>query len=87
MIFRKKDKIARSKEIIRREQIKIKEELKLQKEEKEKNKLLKKLFARSQKNRPLTLREQITSMIYFEILVVVPSNLVNKKILNLLFLT
>ena len=61
MIFKKKDKIQKSKEIIKREQLKIKEE-------KRKNRLINKIIGRKQKNAPITLKEQITSMIYFEIL-------------------
>ena len=61
MIFKKKDKIKKYKEIIKREQLKIKEE-------KRKNRLINKIISRKQKNTPITLKEQITSMIYFEIL-------------------
>ena len=52
MIFKKKDKIQKSKEIIKREQLKIKEE-------KRKNRLINKIINRKQKNAPITLKEQI----------------------------
>ena len=64
------EKIKKSKEIIKKEKQKIKDEKKKQREEKiTKNKLLKKIFNIKEKEvEALSLKEQISSMIYFQIL-------------------
>lgn len=64
------DKIKKSKEIIKKEKQKIKAEKKKQRKEKlNKNKLLKKIFnIKEQETEVISLKEQIISMIYFQIL-------------------
>ena len=64
------EKIKKSKEIIKKEKEKIKVEKKKQREEKiNKNKLLKKIFnTKEQETEALSLKEQILSIIYFQIL-------------------
>lgn len=64
------EKIKKSKEIIKKEKEKIKQEKQKQREEKiKKNKLLSKIFKTKQKeNEVISLKEQIFSMIYFEII-------------------
>ena len=64
------EKIKKSKEIIKKEKQKIKDEKKKQREEKiRKNKLLKKIFnIKEQETEAISLKEQILSMIYFQVL-------------------
>lgn len=67
------EKIKKSKEIIKKEKQKIKDEKKKQREEKiSKNQLLKKIFnIKEQEKEALSLKEQILSTIYFQILGVI----------------
>ena len=66
----RKEKIERSKEIIEQEKQKIKEEkIKMKQEKKQKKQsIFKKIFTKKQNIEKLTIKEQIFSMIYFEIL-------------------
>lgn len=67
------EKIKKSEYIIKKEKQKIKDEKKKQREEKlSKNKLLKKIFnKKEQETKVISLKEQILSMIYFQILGVI----------------